>query len=272
MHLSSRQSLAASNDALLAAAANLDDAGLAALGDDLGSVSALLSRESVLRRALSDSTTPVESKTGVLTKLFGGKVGPGAAKVLAQVVSSEWASGREMTDVIGTLGRTAQFLRAERDGSLDGVEDEIFRFGRVLDANPRLAAVLDDQNGSPAARQQVVAQLLGGKATPMTAQLLTALAADTRGRSYRHRVDELTEEAAQRRERTVAVVTSPVALNDSQFERLTAALAKLYNRPMTVHVQVDPSLQGGMTLRVGDEVIDGSVSGRLTEIRNRLAG
>ncbi len=271
-HLASRQSLESTTGALLGITANLDDTGLGTLGQDLHAVAGLLSSEPALRRTLSDNTVGPAAKTGLVNDLFTGKVGEPARKVLDIVVLADWSTGSDLVEALHRLGRTATFLRAERAGELDDVEDEIFRFGRILDASPALGNALDDPAANAGARVKLIKQLIGGKTHDLTVELLTALAGDTRGRPFSHGVDELVEQAAAREDKVVAVVTSPVALTDSQYNRLLAALIKIYRRPIAVHVQVDPAVQGGLVVRVGDEVIDGSVAGRLAAVKARLAG
>jgi F-type H+-transporting ATPase subunit delta len=70
----------------------------------------------------------------------------------------------------------------------------------------------------------------------------------------------------------VAKVVSAVALTSAQETRLTAALSELYGRPISVHTAVDPAVRGGLVIRIGDEIIDGSVAARLTQARNALTG
>ncbi len=83
---------------------------------------------------------------------------------------------------------------------------------------------------------------------------------------------ELVEQAAARQEQLVAEVESALPLTVEETNRLTAGLARIYGRAISVHVMVNPALGGGLRVRVGDEVIDGSVAGRLEELRRRLAG
>ena len=63
-----------------------------------------------------------------------------------------------------------------------------------------------------------------------------------------------------------------LTLTDTQLERLTRTLSTTYGRTVTVHVEVDRSLTGGLVVQVGDDVIDGSVAGRIETLRRRLAG
>ena len=271
-HLASRQSLAASTDTVLSTAATLDDAGLKTLGEELKAVAGLFNRELGIRRAVADASVAAESRTALVQRLLDGRVSPQTRRVLDRVVTETWSTGRDLTDALGRLSRTAMFLRAERSGDLDNVEDEIFRFGRIIEGTPSLSNALDDKQGTPQARTQLVDRLLANKVHPLTVEMLMELANDPGGRSFSHGVDQLVSEAAQRKDKVVAVVTSPVQLSGEQSARLNAALVRIYRRPVVVHVEVDPALQGGLLVKIGDEVIDGSVAGRIAEIRSQLAG
>ncbi len=270
-HIASRQSLSSVSDVLLSGAAILDDTGLGALGQDLTAVAAALSKEPSLRRTLSDNTTSAPAKAGIVAQLFSGKVGAPASRVLDAVARLEWSTGADLTEGLFQLGRTALFLRAERTGELDEVEDQIFRFGRIIDSSPELTLALDNPAGDTGAKAMLVERLLQGKAHSLTIELLTALARDPRGRTFAHGVEQLVAQAAQRKDKIVAIVTSPVELSAEQRNRLIAGLARIYGRAVAVHTQVDPSIKGGLLVRVGDEVIDGSVAGRLAAVKSALA-
>lgn len=270
-HISSRQSLQASTDRLLAAADSIDDAGLAALGSELAAVSQLLTREPGLRRTLSEATTSVGTRASIVDRLLAGKVGQPTLDLIDVVVHQDWASGRDLRDALTRLSRTALFLRAERGGELDDVEDQLFRFGRIVDGAPDLSVLLDDPTTAGDARAALVSRLLAGRAHPLTIELLTALATDTGGRSFSHGVRELVDQAAERQDKVVAVVETALPLSEAETERLVAGLSRVYGRNVTVHLVVEPSLTGGLRVRVGDEVIDGSVAGRLDALRRRMS-
>jgi F-type H+-transporting ATPase subunit delta len=63
-----------------------------------------------------------------------------------------------------------------------------------------------------------------------------------------------------------------VPLTDDQMNRLVGSLNRIYARKVSVHLEVDRSLVGGIRVQVGDEVIDGSVAGQLEALRRRMAG
>jgi F-type H+-transporting ATPase subunit delta len=191
---------------------------------------------------------------------------------LHPVVRGRWSRPRDLSDGLDQLARQASLGVAERSGTLDEVEDELFRFGRILEAQPRLRLLLEDRAADTDRRTELLDRLIGQRVNPTTRQLLDQAVRSPRGRTLERAVDELVELAAARRERYVAYVTAPAALTDQQERRLTAALARIYDRQISVQVTVDPELLGGLVVRVNDEVIDGSVLSRLAAVRQQMAG
>ena len=271
-HIASRESLIATNEYLLSAAESLDQQGLQALGSQLDSVSDLLLREVPLRRTLSEGTIAAEHRADIAGQLLAGKVSEQVIDMVRFAVGQPWASSRDLQEALRRLSRTAMFLQAERTGELDEVEDQLFRFSRIVDGSPQLSVILDDPTADPDARSALVDRLLAGRSHPLVAELVDALARDTAGRSFTHGVRDLVDQAAQRREKVVAIVKSAVPLTDEQLDRLVGSLGRIYGREVSVHVEVDPSVIGGIRVQVRDEVIDGTVAARLEALRRRMAG
>ncbi|MPZ85988.1 MAG: F0F1 ATP synthase subunit delta [Actinophytocola sp.] len=242
------------------------------LGEELFAVVRLLDREPGLRRALGDSSAEPQAREGLLTGLLSGKVSALALDVLRTAVTARWSTPRELVDGLDELGRTALLVHAERAGRLDTVEDELFRFGRIVAGDAELEQALGDRNAPSPAKLEFVGELLGAKADPITVRLVEQLVIVPRGRTVVAGLGELTAEAAKRRERSVAYVVSAGPLSAQQQERLAATLDRIYARPIALHVEVDPDILGGLVIKVGDEVIDGSAIGRIDELRRRLAG
>lgn len=273
-HAASRDALAASEQKLLAALRSKAKTAVPAeqLGDELLSVVRLLDGEIGLRRVLGDSSAERERRESLLKQLLSGKVSAQALTVLTAAVGERWSTPRELVDGIDELGRTALLVHAEQEGRLDAVEDELFRFSRIVAADSELERALSDRTAPAASKAELVRELLGAKADSVTLRLVEQLVTVPRGRSVVGGLGELAAEAAKRRERSVATVVAPVPLTEQQEERLAATLARIYARPIALHVEVDPAIQGGLVIKVGDEVIDGSATGRIDELRRRLAG
>jgi F-type H+-transporting ATPase subunit delta len=82
---------------------------------------------------------------------------------------------------------------------------------------------------------------------------------------------ELGRLARRRPEMTVARVASAVPLTEDEQDALRARLVERFGADLEFQFAVDPALIGGIHLRVGDQVIDGTVAGKLAALRDRLA-
>jgi F-type H+-transporting ATPase subunit delta len=164
----------------------------------------------------------------------------------------------------------ALFEVARAEGTLDEVEDELFRFARSFESSEALRSALTDEMVPAAKRQAIVEDLLGGKATPTTTQLVSMVVGSGRGRELPAIIDKLVQRAANSKNLEVAEVRSAVALTDDQQTRLKAALANATGKQVTLKVVVDPSILGGVVATVGDTVIDGSVRTRVDQLKSRL--
>ncbi|MDF3144232.1 MULTISPECIES: F0F1 ATP synthase subunit delta [unclassified Streptomyces] len=270
MNGASREALAAARERLDALTDNTSvDA--AKLADELAAVTALLDREVSLRRVLTDPAQAGEAKAELAQRLLGGQVSGEAADLLAGMVRSRWSQSRDLVDALEELASTADLTAAQKAGTLDDVEDELFRFGRIVASNTGLRAALTDRSATTSAKGELLRSLLGGRAKATTERLVTRLVTVPRGRSLESGLESLSKLAAERRERMVAVVTSAVPLSGPQKQRLGAALAKLYGRQMHLNLDVDPEVLGGIRVQVGDEVINGSLADRIEDAGRRLA-
>jgi F-type H+-transporting ATPase subunit delta len=159
---------------------------------------------------------------------------------------------------------------ARSEGHLAEVEDELFRFARSYESSDELRNALSDDEIPPAKRQAIVEDLLGGKATPTTVQLISMVVGSGHGRDLPAIVDRMVERAASSKDREVAEVRSAVELTPDQTQRLEAALANATGRNVSLKVVVDPSVIGGLVATVGDTVIDGTVRTHLDQLKSRL--
>ena len=161
----------------------------------------------------------------------------------------------------------AMLAVAEAEGATEDVADELFRFARALDGNDELRSALTDQRIEAARRQQIVEDLLGGKASPTTVGLVSMAVGAGRAGELSKIADKVVQLTASSRGRDVALVRTAVALTDDQHARLVAALTKAHGADIDVKVQVDPSVVGGIVTQIGDTVMDGTVRTRLAQLR-----
>ena len=162
------------------------------------------------------------------------------------------------------------FEIARAEGTIDEVEDELFRFARSFEGSDALRTALSDEQIPPAKRQAIIEDLLGGKATSTTTQLISMVVGSGRTRDLPAIVDLLVARASSAKHQEVAEVRTAVALTADQQTRLAAALANATGKQVNLKVVVDPSVLGGLVATVGDTVIDGSVRTRIDQLKSRL--
>ncbi|MDV5148396.1 F0F1 ATP synthase subunit delta [Streptomyces sp. SBC-4] len=271
MNGASREALSAARESLDALTDNTS-ADATKLSDELTAVTALLDREVSLRRVLTDPAQSGEAKAELAQRLLSGQVGGETVDLVSGMVRNRWSRSRDLVDVAEELANIADLTAAQKAGALDDVEDELFRFGRIVSSSPELRSALTDKAATATAKGALLRSLLGGKAHATTERLVVRLVTQPRGRSLEAGLESLSKLAAARRNRMVAVVTTAVPLSDQQKQRLGAVLAKLYGREMHLNLDVDPAVLGGITVQVGDEVINGTIAERLGEATRRLAG
>ncbi len=240
-------------------------------GDELFAVVRLLDAEHGLRRALADPTKPSHEKDAVVRRLLHGRVSAGTEDVVAAAAAARWASPGDMADAIEQLAIEALTLSAQLGGTLDDLEDDLFRFGRVVSGQPGLRTALTGPAGA-GAKQSLLADLLGGKVSSPSLSLITQVLTHPRGRSPQAALDLCALIAARRREQLIAVVHVATELTAAQRRRLAATLAAAYGQGVHINVVHDPAVIGGMSVQIGDELMDGTAASRLAAVRRRLAG
>ncbi len=254
-------------------AEGLDDQGLSTLADDLTSVAAMLIREIVVTRYLTLAAEDASPRVRLIERLVSDKVGEPAVDLLKGAVSERWSADSDLVDAVEFVSRQALLIRAERAGQLDEVEDQLFRFSRILDVQPRLAILLGDYEVPADERVRLLRNVLGSAnadVNPITVELLSKTVELLRGQPAEAAVLDLAEVAVARRGEVVAQVSAAAELSDAQHTRLTEVLSRIYGHPVTAQMQIDPEMLGGLAISVGDEVIDGTLSSRLAAAQTQL--
>lgn len=241
------------------------------VGAELFDVVSTLDREPALRRVLTDPSTEASAKAGLAKQIFGAQLSDDTVTVLQIAVGGRWASGRDLTDGLETAGVTALVAAADAEGGLDAVETELFEIGRLVRSDAELRQVVSDRGLPAAAKGGLLSTLLNGK-VGATALALAVQASKARTGSFEKVLASFGETAAARRSRLLAEVRVASELGETEKTRLAEALGKKYGRDVHLNIVIDPSIVGGISVSVGDEVVDGSMSTRLEVARRRLAG
>jgi F-type H+-transporting ATPase subunit delta len=249
-----------------------DGAGSSEVSEGLYAFAALLEGEPSLRRALTDPASSPQTRKGLVDTLLGAQLAPLPLSVVRDLVGERWSGPADLSEAVERLAATAALNAAEGEGALDDVEDELFRFARLLEREPALRSALTDPGLPDDRKSGLLRDLLGNRARPVTVRLVEIAVTRTRGRSLETALDELVELAARRRSRYVAQVRVARPLEADQEARLAASLTRIYGREVALQVDVDPDVLGGIEVRVGDEVIDGTVARKMNDVRRTLAG
>ncbi|MCD2499849.1 MULTISPECIES: F0F1 ATP synthase subunit delta [Microbacterium] len=256
------QALAASVKALDAHTLDL------ATARDLFAAARAVSESTQLAGALSDSAAPVAAREQVVKAVFGSALGAVAVDVLTTVAAQRWSDAAGLADGIEELAiRAASAADANAD-----IEGELFGFSRTIAQNPDLELALGSRLGQSAAKGALVEKLIGAAASPATTLIVSSLVQLPRERRVRQLLNRAMDIVSAQRGRTVATVVSASPLNDEQSKRLTAALAAKYGSGVTLNTVIDPTVVGGLRVQIADDVIDGSISSRLADVRHKLIG
>jgi F-type H+-transporting ATPase subunit delta len=244
---------------------------LGQVADELFDVAAVLSRELRLRRALADPALPAEVKRALVGDLFGRMTASTRQLLDTVVAGGVRLSPGQLVEAIEQLGARAMFTQADVDGTLDDVEDQLYRFSRLVAREHGLRAALADPALPGENKLALVDDLLAARADPVTLRLVRHVVQVQRGRTVERATEALARQAAAFRGRVIAEVTSARPMDDDQVRRLGDVLSGVEGHPVRVQVVVDPSIIGGAIVRIGDRIIDGSVRRQLERARADLA-
>jgi F-type H+-transporting ATPase subunit delta len=198
--------------------------------------------------------------------LLDGKVDAAVVDLVAEAATLRWAGGRTFAAALERQAVRAQLIVADRRGELEDVEDQLFRFARLVESDPDLRNVLSDRAIDRSRRQELVGELLRGRATDSTIALAKRAVA-ARERTFAQTIEGYVTLAAAQKNRVVATVRVAKPLSEDQRDRLVAALTNQIGRQVTIQEVIDPDILGGVRVELGDEVFEGTVSGRLEAAR-----
>ena len=272
MEASSRASMAEAREQLTELTRGADGAALLSLADELFAVARLLDGQLTLRRALSDPAGSRDDRAALVRRLFASRLSADAVALAEAVARLRWSRPIDLVDAMMELAVEVSLDAAGARGELDDVEDELFRFARIVAGDRELARILGDDMAPAEGKTALLDRLLSGRVSPVTEQLLRNVLTGPHAGNAEAAIERLSEVASRRRGQTIAWVTSAVALTAPQEQQLTDVLSRLYGRTVGLQVTVDPSVLGGLVVRVGDEVINGSIAHRLEVAGRRLAG
>lgn len=260
--------MTAATDARLSSLDRMLDEGQ--VGDDFAAgmfaVVDALESSPTLRRAVTDPGTPEGARRALVHGLLDEKVDKAVTDLVAEAATLRWAGGRTFAAALERQAVRGQLIVADRTGDLENAEDELFRFARLVESNPELRNILSDRSIDLSRRQELVGDLLRGRATVAT-NVLAKRAVVARERTFGHTIEGYVTLAAAQKNRVVATVRVAKPLSSDQRGRLETALGRQIGRDVTIQEVIDPGILGGIRIEIGDEVFEGTVAGRLEAAR-----
>jgi len=269
---SSRLSLVATRAQLEKLILSSDASVASKVSADLLAIVTVLDSSIALRRALTDYARDGASKVELSKRVFSGVQSENAFALLSTMVSLRWSSPRDLGDVIELLGVEAASVAVEKASQLDQLESELFAFAQIVAKNPELRATFALRSTSEVKKSDLVSALLSGKALQASIDLISFLVDHPRGRNLESGLNEFADVISARKERLIAHVVSANPLTSEQTTRLTSALTKMMGHEIRVNVSVEKEVVGGLSIRIADELIDGTLIARLAQADRLLAG
>jgi F-type H+-transporting ATPase subunit delta len=290
-----RQSIRGYTDAVVEQAAPDD---LPPIASELAGIAALLRGSQDLRLVLTDPDIAAPARRGVITDLLESRVSAATLRLVVFALDADRASefvdnvtwlaerldaaARGLVPVEDTvLGRHAAVERVDGyatallddipdKGSLGDIEDELFRFMRIVGGSDELLSALSNREIDAAARRSLVVDLLQGRATVTTTRLAAYATRVGRPRDYETLLGALVDRVAAESNRRLAVVRTAVDLDDERRRQLAGALSRVAGHSVDLRVTVDPTVLGGFVATIGDTVVDGSTRHQLDLLKARL--
>ena len=236
-------------------------------GQQLFSAGRVVGDSAQLRSVLADPSVAASEKTAVIDSLFSS-FGTSARDLLSGLVASRWSTQDQLLAGIEEIGIRA-IARSAPSGL--SIESELFAFGAAVSSDAELELAVGSKLGSNSAKAALVGALLKDKSSAQSLAILNHLVQQPRGRRIGGLIRTAASIVADQAGLAVATITSAAPISAAQVDRLRVGLSKSYGRDLEVNLVVDPSIVGGIRVQVGDDVIDGSVSTRINELRLKLA-
>lgn len=235
---------------------------------ELFAAARIVGESSHLSGALADPSASTQSRARVVSDIFGTSFQPASVAILTAVVEQRWSSAADLVDAIEELAVRAA---AQADASVD-IEGELFGVTRIVAENPQLELALGSRLGDAAIKGSLVEKLLAGRASDATTLIVSSLVTQPNDRRVRQLLSRAMSVVADERGRSVATVVTAAPLTDAQQKRLIESLTARYGVGISLNEVIDQTVVGGLRVQIADDVIDGSISSRLADLRQKLAG
>jgi F-type H+-transporting ATPase subunit delta len=164
----------------------------------------------------------------------------------------------------------ALFEAAREDDKLEPVAADLAALAQALEEVPELLAFLRNPEVEPAGKAEVLDEITAG-ADELVRNFARVVAKKGRAGELGEMNEELEALLAREQNRLALELTTAYELSDKEAASIVAAIEKASGRKVEATRTVDPELIGGIVLKVGSFLADGSVRGRLERLRRELS-
>ncbi|MBT1017641.1 ATP synthase F1 subunit delta [Canibacter sp. lx-72] len=257
MGSASRESLAAVAQQL----GNTTEAGVA--GELLQAAGHMRSSRS-LAAALAKPVAEQE-KTDFVNGLFK-TLSRNAREILVAATVCRWSNTEELVSGVESLAVRAAAVNAQY------LDEELHAAAEVVDSSHGLELNLGSKLIAAPLKAQLAKKVFGEKVSDSALRIIAHFVAYPAGRKLSVALREAAHTAAFQNGYVLAEVAVASKLDETRAARLQEALSKIAEQPVKLQTVIDPTLVGGVRVKLANEIIDGSISARLANLRLQLAG
>jgi F-type H+-transporting ATPase subunit delta len=174
-------------------------------------------------------------------------------------------------DPINTGYARALLEQAQAENVVVRVEEDLYRLRELLKGNADLLQFLKNPNVKHEGKRQALVELFQGRVHPLVLNTLLTLSDQDRAGRAVAIIEEFLALAASAKQQVSGEVITAIPLDEVTLQRLVAELNKVTGKSVQLFQKVDPAVLGGAVIKIGDQVIDGSLRHKLDQIKERLA-
>lgn len=237
-----------------------------ATGEELLAAARAIDGSAQLRSLLADPTLEPADREALVNRVFGS-LGATSTALLAALAASRWSKPAQFVDGVEEIG-----IRAIAAASDDDIIAGLFEVERAVASDHDLELALGSKLAPADVKAAVVSSILAKQGSEATTAIVRHLVQSPRGRRIGALLRSAEEIVADVTGGVIATVTIAAPLTAAQQASLTADLTARFGKAPRIQYLTDPSVIGGVRVRVADTVIDGTIASRLADLRLRLAG
>ncbi|MDO5672229.1 MAG: F0F1 ATP synthase subunit delta [Actinomycetaceae bacterium] len=224
-------------------------------------------------RALTDPSRSLQDRQNLARSLLSKKMSPITVEAVVGLLQGRWPREEDFSKGLEVLAIHTLLHSADSSGVLDEVERNVFSVSQLLNRYRELRGALVESHFDNAdERVTLITNLVGEQIHPIAMELVSHAVRTAKAGRLQSELRSMCDVAASVRNRRMATITSAFELTEGQIERISKALTQKLGTQMVINVVVDPSIVGGLKMRFGDQIVDGSIHTSLNNTRRRLAG